>query len=204
MLLLGLESLPPSLQVILHDQKQLLQPHEILRILQDLSSALAYLSTKDIVHHDIKPGNIAYSPSRGAVLLDFGFALSSSSRTMGGSPWYIPPEYLVNKSRGFAGDIWALGITMLCILGKIPLPETTGESWFIHELSRRHSADRNKMYGWLRRIDRKKEELGQDAGNSPIGLAGVQLLVVQMLHVKARLRVKAAELHVKAAAIELE
>lgn len=110
MLLIGLEPLPPSLKVILNNKEhplfQLsLQPSEALRILQDLSSALAYLSTKDIIHNNIKPDNITYSPCQGPVLLNFGLAIPSSTKTMGGTPWYIPPEYLVNESRGFAGDI---------------------------------------------------------------------------------------------------
>lgn len=206
MLLIGLEQTPPSLRVILDDQdhpsyRSFFQPSEALRILQDLSSALAYLSTQDIVHNDIKPDNIAYSPDRGPVLLDFGMAVSSSTKPVGGTPWYVPPEYLANGSRGFAGDMWALGITMLYILGQLPLPETTGEPWCISK-SRTRGADHNKMKFWLGRIDCKRKELCLQERTSAVGLAAVHSLVTQMLHDRVGLRVKAAELH--AAAIELE
>lgn len=93
---------------------------------------------------------------------------------------------------------------MLYILGEIPLPETTGEPWLIHKLSRTRSANRHKMKFWLGRIARKRKELCRQEGKSPVGLAEVQSLVAQMLHVEARLRVKAAELQVKAVTIELE
>ncbi|KAK1248325.1 hypothetical protein MKX08_006545 [Trichoderma sp. CBMAI-0020] len=179
---IGLELLPPSLRVILDDEnhpsyRSFLQPSEALRIIQDLSSALAYLSTKDIVHNDIKPDNIAYSPDRGPVLLDFGMAISSSAKTVGGTPWYIPPEYLINGSRGFAGDMWALGITMIYILGHIPLPETTGEPWRISK-SREGGADRDKMKFWLGRIDSKRKELCLQERPSAVGLAAAHSLAL--------------------------
>jgi serine/threonine protein kinase len=45
-----------------------------MRILVDVSLGLSYIAGKGISHNDIKPGNIAYSPRRGAAILDFGLA----------------------------------------------------------------------------------------------------------------------------------
>lgn len=39
-------------------------------IIRNITSALAYLEVQGIVHNDIKPANITYSPQRGAVLID--------------------------------------------------------------------------------------------------------------------------------------
>ncbi|OTA05955.1 hypothetical protein A9Z42_0066720 [Trichoderma parareesei] len=115
-----LECLPSSLQKGF--QSSSMKPSEAKRILCNVSSALAYLSRREIVHHDIKPANITYSAKRGAVLIDFGMAASvTDSRTMGGTPHFVPPEYVDARigSRGPPGDVWALGVTMLCVLRKL-------------------------------------------------------------------------------------
>lgn len=73
------------------------------------------------------PANITYSPQRGAVLIDFEMATFTTGDTSsGGTPWCLPPEFVDSyKNRGAPGDIWALGMTMLYVLGKIGLPEKT-------------------------------------------------------------------------------
>ncbi|KAJ0123555.1 Serine/threonine-protein kinase tousled-like 2 [Diaporthe amygdali] len=102
--LLGYDSRILSLYVELKPAMDLKSPHwcaqqgesspgffrgemtDAVRILKDMSSALAYLDGQGIVHNDIKPGNILYTPApweasgafsasgNGAVLIDFGLA----------------------------------------------------------------------------------------------------------------------------------
>ncbi|KAI5467496.1 kinase-like domain-containing protein [Mariannaea sp. PMI_226] len=94
------------------------------RILTDIASALSYIHGRTLVHNDIKPANILYSPERGAVLCDFGLStLASNSPNSGGTPYYVPPEFIGRKLRGPASDVWALGVTMLYVLHKIPFPD---------------------------------------------------------------------------------
>lgn len=95
------------------------------RILRDISSALSYIHGRELVHNDIKPANILYSLERGAVLCDFGMStLTSSPPGGGGTPYYIPPEFIGRKLRGPPADVWAMGVTMLYLLRKLPLPES--------------------------------------------------------------------------------
>ncbi|EGX95492.1 Protein kinase-like domain [Cordyceps militaris CM01] len=95
------------------------------RILRDISGALSYIHSRQLVHNDIKPANILYALDRGAVLCDFGMStVSSSPPGGGGTPYYIPPEFIGRKLRGPAADVWAMGVTMLYLLGKLPLPES--------------------------------------------------------------------------------
>lgn len=95
------------------------------RILRDISSALSYIHGRELVHNDIKPANILYSMERGAVLCDFGMStVTSSPPGGGGTPYYIPPEFIGRKLRGPAADVWAMGVTMLYLLRKLPLPES--------------------------------------------------------------------------------
>ncbi|KYK57478.1 serine/threonine protein kinase-like protein [Drechmeria coniospora] len=95
------------------------------RILRDIADALHCVHGRRLVHNDVKPANILYSPERGAVLCDFGLSTpASNSPTTGGTPYYVPPEFIGKKVRGPPSDVWALGVTMLYVLRKIPFPDS--------------------------------------------------------------------------------
>jgi tRNA A-37 threonylcarbamoyl transferase component Bud32 len=97
---------------------------DALRIMKDIAGALSYIHNRSLVHNDIKPANILYSPERGAVLCDFGLSTPvANSPTGGGTPYYVPPEFIGRKARGPESDVWALGVTMLYLLRKIPFPD---------------------------------------------------------------------------------
>lgn len=99
--------------------------NDAITILGDISGALNYIHGRKMVHNDIKPANILYSPERGAVLCDFGLStLAANSPTTGGTPYYVPPEFIGRKQRGPPSDVWALGVTMLYVLRKIPFPDS--------------------------------------------------------------------------------
>jgi len=136
-------------------------------IMRDIASALHYMHTKKLVHNDIKPANILYSRERGAVLCDLG--LSTHVRdpaSTGGTPWYVPPEFIALKQRGEASDVWALGIVMLYVLRKITFPDARANRnhpqhihWFIAKVNP-HPRDRNpqpeavlRMRQWLREMN---------------------------------------------------
>lgn len=117
------------------------------RILRDIAGALNYMHGRDLIHNDIKPSNILYSRKRGAVLCDFGLSTRSQAQAInGGTPYYVPPEFVGRKLRGPPADVWALGITMLYVLRKLPFPDGRNRAnhpsgrrlyWQIAELNRR-------------------------------------------------------------------
>jgi len=117
-------------------------------ILLDITNALHYMHGKGRIHNDIKPGNILYSPERGAVLCDMG--LSSRDKdapSTGGTPWYIPPEFLGLMQRGAPSDVWALGVTMLYVLRRMQWPDARAHKahpkhlhWMIAEVNARTPA----------------------------------------------------------------
>lgn len=117
---------------------------DALQILRDIAGALHYIHGRNLVHNDIKPANILFSRERGAVLCDFGLSTPiGSSATTGGTPYYVPPEFVGRKLRGAPSDVWALGITMLYVLRKIPFPDARGRQqhprrlyWMIADLNR--------------------------------------------------------------------
>ncbi|KAH6685455.1 mitogen-activated protein kinase [Plectosphaerella plurivora] len=120
------------------------------RILRDIASALHYLHARRRVHNDIKPANVLYSPDRGAVLCDFGLSTPASGpATSGGTPYYVPPEFIGARQRGAPSDVWALGVTMLYVLGRIPFPDARTRQahpkplyWMIADVNRPGAAAR--------------------------------------------------------------
>jgi len=91
----------------------------ILKWAVSLCDALAFLHTRQIVHHDLKPANIRITPMGHLVLLDFGAAQyfgvgAEKPVELYGTEGYLPPE-LDNDGQWVADvrtDIFALG----CIL----------------------------------------------------------------------------------------
>ncbi|KFA64376.1 hypothetical protein S40285_01093 [Stachybotrys chlorohalonatus IBT 40285] len=150
---------------------------DALRILRDISSALSYIHGRRLIHNDIKPANILYSRERGAVLCDFGLStLAANAPGGGGTPYYVPPEFIGRKFRGPPSDVWALGVTMLYLLRKIAFPDSRARRhhpkplyWQIAGVN--NPAVPHKQYGngqpamdqmrdWLTEIREAREALG--------------------------------------------
>ena len=100
----------------------------LLPILTSLLSALEYLHSQNLLHRDIKPGNILLQNDGTPVLIDFGTARSlhtERSATIVGTPGYTPIEQIT--SHGNCGpwtDLYALGATCYrLITGELP-PES--------------------------------------------------------------------------------
>lgn len=100
---------------------------EVLRLIQQVCEALAYLHEEGYVHSDIKPDNIGITEGK-AVLLDFGIASfhSSDSKPQDnpGSIKTRAPELFSKEAKPtFASDVWALGATIMAVAsgGEYPL-----------------------------------------------------------------------------------
>ncbi len=105
----------------------LLPVFEVYRIICDVATALEYAHENNIVHRDVKPGNIIYNPSPYQIkVTDFGIArLTDNSKTSTGeilgSPLYMAPEQLKGKKVNRAADIFSLGVTFYQLLtGQLP------------------------------------------------------------------------------------
>jgi serine/threonine-protein kinase len=122
----------PNLEVVLK-KKGRLNIAEILRVAQDVASALTEAEKHGIVHRDIKPANILMNSKGVCKLTDMGLSSASAGDqrvTMAGfavgTPFYISPE----QARGemnvdTRADIYSLGATLyhLCT-GTLPFPGT--------------------------------------------------------------------------------
>ena len=106
---------------------KLLPVNEVYRIIQVVAAALDYAHKQNIVHRDIKPGNIMYNPDDQRVkITDFGIArITDSVKTKTGSflgsPSYMAPEQITGTHIDGRADLYSLGISFYQLLtGKLP------------------------------------------------------------------------------------
>ncbi|MBI5928349.1 MAG: protein kinase [Chloroflexi bacterium] len=102
-------------------------PQVILRMARDICSALDYAHGQGVIHRDIKPSNIMMTSS-GAVLTDFGLALTTMEGTLGdtfGSAHYIAPEQAVSSARAVPqSDLYSFGVVLYeALTGKVPFDD---------------------------------------------------------------------------------
>jgi len=76
------------------------------RILLDVSSGLDYIYVRNVIYGDLTPQNILYNRTV-AKICDFGLSRKDGNLIYynGGSPCYIPREYLYEGRQGAPADI---------------------------------------------------------------------------------------------------
>jgi len=105
----------------------LLPVQTVLSIGAQVADALGYAHNNNVIHRDIKPGNIIYEPKTGKVsVTDFGIAsLVDSSKTRTGTilgtPSYMSPEQIAGKKVDGRSDEFSLAVTLYQLLcGQLP------------------------------------------------------------------------------------
>lgn len=94
----------------------------VLEIVAEIAGALGYAHEQDVVHRDIKPGNLMYNPKTGSLkVADFGIAriTSNSSTKTGvilGTPSFMSPEQMSGQKVDGRSDLFSLGSTMFVML----------------------------------------------------------------------------------------
>lgn len=98
-----------------------------------LGRALRQAARFDVVHGDIKPGNILMLADGGVKLGDFGLARRLSMHGVSltgpitGTPYYIAPEIIAGKEADVRSDLYALGVMLFeMTFGRRPYTVDTG------------------------------------------------------------------------------
>lgn len=132
---LGIELCDTNLEDVLQKRKEMQKPleqSEMLCILKQVSTALAHLHQRRVMHRDLKAGNVFLCKSGDKVDLvlteavaklgDFGVAkVCSRAQTPVQTPHFMAPEVAKQSEYGPAADIWAFGCLMLQMM-QLSLP----------------------------------------------------------------------------------
>lgn len=86
---------------------------EQYRVMAQMLMALAYLHRRDVVHRDLKPGNVLVDHTGRVKVVDFGLAQErEQAQATVGTLAYMAPEVLRGEGAGPASDLYAAGIIM--------------------------------------------------------------------------------------------
>jgi serine/threonine-protein kinase len=108
------------------DERGSLPRDEVLRIGRELLAGLRVVHEQDLVHCDVKAGNVMLGPGP-AKLIDFGIATpphpGDSGDTSIGSLQYMAPEQLHGEALTPASDLFSLGAVLYeALTGRVPYP----------------------------------------------------------------------------------
>ncbi|KAK6340695.1 hypothetical protein TWF696_009018 [Orbilia brochopaga] len=151
-------------------QKCILSPSDAAKIQLQMANAISFVHGNRIIHDDVKPDNIIYDKdTQNAVLVDFGAAFRVPEDgvvlfNLSGTPPYAPPEYL-QRRKGMGGDVWALGVTMLFVMGYIKLPD--GE-WIL-PMTFEDAKVKEEMETWLAEVESWRRKAGNGEIDTLLG-----------------------------------
>ncbi len=105
-----------------------------LRVMQEVSWAIAHAHARGVIHRDIKPDNILLEEGNDrAVVTDFGIAAVGEGDTPVGTAvgtmHYMSPEQAVGAPPDARADVYALGVTaFMALAGRRPFEGAEGRA----------------------------------------------------------------------------
>ncbi|WWC85535.1 uncharacterized protein L201_000399 [Kwoniella dendrophila CBS 6074] len=116
-----------SMMDLLRRRKRYTEP-EARYFLVQLIGACQYMHQMNVIHRDLKLGNLFLDSDMNVKVGDFGLAAlienpGDRKKTICGTPNYIAPEVLFDQDNGhsFEVDVWSIGVIMYTLLiGKPP------------------------------------------------------------------------------------
>ncbi len=115
------------------EKQQRLPELDVLDIGIKIASALDLALKHNLLHRDIKPGNILFNADTEPKLVDFGLARSveaepESLTVTEGTPYYVAPEKIKRERETFLSDMYSLGATLYhALTGHVPFEAPTVE-----------------------------------------------------------------------------
>jgi serine/threonine-protein kinase len=106
---------------------------KVLDVGVKVASALDTALKHNLLHRDIKPGNILFNNMGEPKLVDFGLARKAEAdneyeATVWGTPYYVAPEKINRQPETFLSDMYSLGGTLYhALTGHVPFEAPTVE-----------------------------------------------------------------------------
>ncbi len=106
---------------------------DVLDVGIKVASALDAALKKNLLHRDIKPGNILFNADREPKLVDFGLARAAlpdgnDESSLWATPYYVAPEKVNREQETFLSDLYSLAGTLYhALTGHVPFEAPTIE-----------------------------------------------------------------------------
>ena len=113
---------------------------DVLDVGIKIASALDMALKYDLLHRDIKPGNILFNADHEPKLVDFGLARKTDAEQdspdmVWGTPYYVAPEKIKREPETFLSDMYSLGATLYhAITGYVPFDAPTPDEVVIAQV----------------------------------------------------------------------
>ncbi|KAL9820732.1 serine/threonine-protein kinase PAK 1-like isoform 2-T2 [Geothlypis trichas] len=105
--------------------KSCLCEDEMAAISRECLQGLDFLHSNDVIHRDVKSGNILLRTDGSVKLADFGLSTQLNSEqsrpcSVAGTPWWMAPEVVTGHPYGPKVDIWSLGMVGIEMIEQEP------------------------------------------------------------------------------------
>ncbi|MFN8460067.1 MAG: serine/threonine-protein kinase, partial [Anaerolineae bacterium] len=192
----------PTLEAELkaRQERQELYPlAETVTLFKALADAIDYAHSRGVIHRDLKPGNIMFTPRRRVVLTDFGIARVAhgprytTTNAVIGTPAYMSPEQAQGERVDSRTDIYSLGVILYeLVTGRIPfegdnaiaiIMKLVNESW-PHPTTVNPTLSQPVEAVILKAMHKNPDERYQSAGEMALALQQAIELSQQVLNVE--------------------
>lgn len=140
-----------------------LDPREAAQLVFDIAQAIEYAHQNDVIHRDLKPGNILLATDGKPIITDFGIAkqihadqsLTGSGEVLG-TPNFMPPEQAAGNLQevGVQSDVYSMGaILYAAITGRPPFQAATTLETLLQVLEQTPVAPRQLNNGIARDLE---------------------------------------------------
>ena len=167
-----MELLDESLTSMLESSPEPLPHHIQVDICHDVSLAISYLHSQNILHRDLSSNNVLITAKRKAKVTDFGVSrmvdLEHHSSTplslCPGTKAYMPPEALKENAKyNEKIDIFSLGVITIQLITRL-FPNPTSATQEIHI----HDERGNRLQKIVSEVDRRKAHIDLIDPHNPL------------------------------------